>query len=248
METGNLTKQERGPVVWMPTAGGLIQVWERPRVGCRYLLSVRGGGTPKVVGGKRDRARSVVMVLRKWFQEENSEDFFPTRLVARLRPPLVLDPTPLAEIVAAVAEWYGNALSFVEIADGAVTAQECQRLNVAVQMRQVVDKANQTWGKELGWETDDETGPAAENALKNAIRETGVNPRGKGALQLECPHALEEILTHKPTDGVTPAVSHDDDYQALAVGLYNIESATKIHPETRTRQAPRDGWKVCERF
>lgn len=247
METIQLSRQVRGGLVVVPSGYGLWHVWERPRVGCRYLLSVRGGGAMKLVGGKRDAERSVLLVLRRGYLDEQSGKWVPTRLAARLAPPLLLDPTPLAELVAIGAEWYGDALCFVEVKDGAVLARECQRLGAAVQIREVLDKATSEWTQDIGWETDDETGPAALNALVNAIRETA-RPESGGGIQVECAHCLAELETFSPVESDAPAVSHDDDVRTLATGLYNIESASALHPHTRARMAPNDGWKVVETF
>jgi hypothetical protein len=263
MEVLNLSRQPRGGHVVTPSATGSLHVWERPLVGCRYLLSVRGGGAPKIVGGKRDRERSVIMVLRRGYLEEGSEMWKPTRLAARLAPPVLLDPTPLAEVVAAMAEWYGRALCFVEVKDGAVLAKECQRLGAAVQIREVLDQATSLFKQDLGWMTDDETGPATLNALVNAIRQTArlspggrqplvpgaaASPESRGGMQIECEHALAELNTFADDDSETPAVKHDDDVRALATGIYNIESASLLHQHTRARQPPSDGWKIAQTF
>jgi hypothetical protein len=259
MDRIHLSRQTTGELTVLPAAGGVWQVWERPRVHCRYVLSVRGGGKPKLIGGRKERERSVVLVLRKWFATEGTEEVTPTRLVCRLTPPTVLDLTPLAELVALVADWYGGALTFVEVKDGALLAKECQRVGVAVQVQERLDLATSRFTPDLGWLTDGETGPAALNALVNAIRATGqwtakgkdeggrmkdeVNEHAKMALVLECPHALAEIETFAG-DSEAPAVSHDDDVRALATGLYNIDAATRLNAEARRKVGPRDGWKA----
>lgn len=256
MEIGNLTRQPGGSLGWGPHPEGMWQVWERPLVGCRYLLSVRGGGAWKLVGGQRDRERSVVMVLRKGYLEEGTEKWVPTRLVARLRAPWemwypigrkesTVDPTPLAERTALLAEWYGDALTFVEVKDGAIVAKECQRLGVPVQVREVLDKATGQWTQDIGWLTDEESGAAALNALVNAIRES----RSAGSrlgLRMECEHCRGELETFVAADSTTPAVRHDDDVRTLATALFNLDSATKLHADTRARLAPQDGWRVME--
>lgn len=248
METLHISRQPNGGLAVMPNKDGIFQVWERPRPRCRYLVSVRGGGKAKLVGGKRDRERSVAMVFRKYVDEEAGEAItrIPTRLVARLVPPANLDPTPLAEIAAILAEWYGDAIAFVEVKDGPIVAKECQRLGVSVQIREVLDKSTNVWSKDIGWLTDSETGPAAYNALVNASREAFVG--GPGRVLIECPHALAELATFAPDEDDAPLITHDDDVRAMATALYNIESASFYHPETRARQAPRDGWKMCEEF
>lgn len=253
METGNLTRQVNDALVWAPYPGGMLQLWERPLVGCRYLLSVRGGAAWKLVGGRRDRERSVILVLRKGYAEEartgpgGREIWHPTRLVARLRPPQVLDPTPLAEQTANVAEWYGDALCFVEVKDGPIVAKEIQRLGAAVQVREVLDKTNDEWTKEIGWLTDDDSGPAALNALVNAIRESA-RPESRLGLRVECAHCQAELETFAAADSAAAAVRHDDDVRALATGVFNIEAATKIHADTRARRPPQDGWQLVESF
>lgn len=248
MDRGNVTRQPGGGLVWALHPEGRLQVWERPLVGCRYLLSVRGGGAFKLVAGRRERERSVVMVLRKGHVQEGAKDVWqPMRLVARLRPPVVLDPTPIAEIVAAVAEWYGEALCFVEVKDGPIVAKECQRLGAAVQVREVLDKATSEWSTDLGWLTDAETGPATMNALQNAIRESGREGSQQG-LRVECDHCLAELATFADLDEAAPAVSFDDDVRTLATAVFNIDSASLYHPDTRARRPPPDNWRVVDAF
>lgn len=269
METGNLVRQagrkasdidalqRTGPLVFAPHPDGNVRVWERPLIGCRYLVSVRPGGAFKQVAGKRDRERSVVMVLRKGYVEDRRSqmgdgEWVPHRLVARLKAPTLLDATPLAEIVVNLGEWYGDALCFVEVKDGPICARECQRLGASVQVREVLDKASEEYTQELGWLSDKETSPAALNALVNAIRETahstGSGSPKRGALRMECEHCLGELQV-LPTDAETmPLVRHDDDVRTLATGIYNIESATLLRADTRTRRGPQDGWKVVENY
>ena len=258
-ETLNLSRQERGGLVVTPNTAGWMQVWERPLVGCRYLLSVRPGGKAKVLAGKRDRERSVLLVLRRGYVEEQSEEWKPARLAARLVPPVVLEATPLAELVAIGAEWYGHALCFVEVKDGAILAKECQRLGASVQTQEVLDKTNGEFTQHIGWLSDAETEPAALNALTNAIRETGqigsrksevgtevgteVESRKQGGLSVQCEHCLAEIEAFGGAEPDAPPMSHDDDVRALATGIYNIESASLLKPHTRARLAPQDGWK-----
>lgn len=265
MERLNLSRQRSGELVVTPGADGWLQVWERPLIGCYYLLSVRPGGMPKVIGGRRDRERSVVMVLRRGYVEAGSELWHVARLVARIAPPVTFDPTPLAELAAMVAGWYGNALSFVEVKDGATTAKECQKLGMNVQVREVLDKATGAFTENLGWdseENDGEAGSAAVNALVNAIRETGaranvdVETRQAGdrekrwplALQVECEHCLTELDTFPWVASDAPPVSHDDDVRALATGVYNLDSASKLVERRRAPMKPPDGWKVVESF
>jgi hypothetical protein len=250
MERLHISRQPRErAVAVVPSEGGVLEVWERPRPLCRYLLTVRGGGMPVTIGGKQERERSVLMVLRKWYEEEEGGKIHPTRLVCRLRPPALLDPTPLAELTGMVADWYGDALTFVEIKDGPLLAKECQRLYVAVQTREVLDKATSVFSKDLGWETDEETGPAALNALVNAIRETGLGAKGdpRKKLQVECEHVLGELATFAGDSAAAP-VNFEDDVRTLATGLYNIDSATLLKAETRPKVAPRDGWRTVESF
>ena len=126
METIDISRQREGGILVTPSSAGLWQVWERPLVGCRYVVSVRGGGTMVTVGGKVGRERSVIMVLRKGYTELPSEEVKRARLVARLKPPIFLNPTPLGVLVATIADWYGRAACLVETKDGAIYAQECQ--------------------------------------------------------------------------------------------------------------------------
>lgn len=257
MERLNLTRQGTGEITAGAAGDGAWQVWEQPLVRCRYLLSVRGGGAAVQIGGRQERERSVILVLRKWWERDNGT-VTPTRLVARLFPPVLLDPTPLAELVVTGARWFGGALCFVEVKknDTALVAKECQRLGAAVQVREVLDKANSTFAKELGWQADADTEPAALNALVNAVRETGAwlkaegdekNAKAKLALVCECQHAVRELETFAGGPD-TPRVSHEDDVRALATGLYNIDAATLLHPEAARRVVPQGTWKEVDSF
>jgi hypothetical protein len=266
IERGNLSKQPTGGLLFVPdVSNGTLHVWERPRVGCSYLLSVRPGGAMKVVGGSQDRERSVVLVLRAGHLEETRSSapvWVPTRLACRLVAPTRLDPTPLAQVVADVALWYGGALCIVEVKDGAICAKECQRLGASVMNQARLDRVTSEWKQDIGWLTDDETGPAAYTALQNAIRETGerarvdeetrrrgdLESRWPNALLVECPHVLGELSTFSQPGSDVPAVAHDDDVWTLATGIYNIGGATEYTAEARQRQPPADGWRVAESF
>lgn len=249
METLNLSRQPDGSLIHALLADGFLQVWERPVANCRYLVSVRGGGAVRMVGGMREKERSVIMVLRHGYLVPESEMWVRHRLAARLAPEVMLDPTPLAEIVEMVARWYGRALCLVEVKDGAILARECQRLGANVQVREVLDKATGEFTKELGWLTDLNAGEAAYNALKNAIRESNEHGDGKqrrGALLMECAHCFAQLETFVPPGSDAPAISRDEDVWTLATGLYNLGSATKLREETRKRMGVPDRWKATE--
>lgn len=250
---------DRAAIVPTPHPQGDWQVWERPRVGCRYLLSVRPGGGWKLVGGQRARERTVVLVLRRGFDEtgaNEARDWQPHRLVARLVPvdtgKMILDPTPLAARICLLAEWYGDALCFVDVspapgAMGPVLAREVQRLGGAVQQREEFDEVSEKWVKKLGWLTNEETAAVALNSLMNGLREYAT-PGSKLGVRVECEHALRELEHFVPADSATPAARHDDDVRGLATAVLNIDAASMYHAETRARRPPADGWRVGESF
>lgn len=260
MDRGNLSRQSTGAVVFTVANEGTLLVWERPRVGCRYLLSVRPGGKLVLVGGRKEPARSVLLVLRSGYLEQagSNREWVRTRLVARLVAPSLLEATPLAELTNRVADWYGRAIAFVEVCDGAFCAKEALRLGCEVSKREVLDRMSSKWTEEIGWLSDDENAKAALEVLRNAVRESGEQgaredsklgaPRSTLALQIECDHLLAELDAFRDEESDLPAVSHDDDVRALATGLCNLEAATEIKRGTRLRQPPEDGWKVVQNF
>lgn len=236
-----LLGEQGNTVGWQVTAENeaLFWVWERPRVGCRYFISI------DTLRGESDTARTTdsdchaILVWRAAYQDGDDVMHRP-RLVARIAPPCRLDNKPAARLTALLSRWYGGCIVAVEINAGIGMLKELRDLHVPLFRMRSWDKAKQAPMTTLGWETNADTREMMINELSTRIREESV--------QIEDRHLAAELQTfiinaRGKSEGMSG--KHDDDVMSAAIGIFNIESATEYTQDRVEAQMPEDWdrWK-----
>lgn len=234
-EAGLLVDQ-RGAVAFQKTGEneGWMRVWEPPRYGCRYLISV------DTMRGESETARSQdsdchsILVWRDAYRD-NEGTFFPPKLAARISPPCRWDNRPTAANIDLLSKWYGRCIVAVEINCGIGLLKELRDLGVPLTRMSTWDKVKQVSVSQLGWETNQDTRTMIIDALAHRIREQSIE-----IMCVQVSQQLQKFIVNK--DGRPEAMSghHDDDVLSAAIGVFNLESATEYVEGVVEPQLPED--------
>ncbi len=241
-ERGLLTEQAGDRVAWTPTGDNeaIFWVWERPRIGCRYLISIDTRRGESETDRNQDSDAHSILVWRAAYIDDEKTFHMP-RLVARIVPPCRLDNRPAARLVDMLSRWYGRCVAAVEINNGIGMVKDLRDLGVPLYRMTTWDKTKQAPVTQLGWETNQDTRPMIIDELASRIRDQKID--------IGCPHLASELQTFVVgSTGKAEAMSgkHDDDVLSAAIGIFNLESATEYVADAVAPALPEDWdrWKA----
>jgi hypothetical protein len=236
IEYGQLNQIGSG-VTWVPCSDQTATSWrwEPPKVGCTYLIVADlAEGEDQTKG--QDPDRHSVLVLRKAYRDQD-EIQHRMKVVARIRPPNRLPIYALVDLVWLLHIYYGRCVVIPEMNNsGAAFILGARAKGIPIWQRQDIDPHS---GKRRydGWRTTD---TREYGGLRSAIIWRLHEVLRNKELDCNCPHIVSELADFVDKGGRMEAASgHDDDCLALAIGVFNIESATTyIEPITVTRLPP----------
>lgn len=214
---------------------GAFHIWERPRVGCSYIVWCDPATGEDQTEG-RDPDRHSIGVLRAGYHE-GSGAVRKDAVVARVRPPFTGTGSLTADCIRRLSEYYGGALVVLEINMGLHILKELQDAGVPLYKREVVDPYDRETQKYMyGWKLKDrDQRREVVDGLALAFHHDQVD--------LWCPHILGECRTFiYDKNGKETARSgcHDDDVLGLAMAWRCRGSATLYTQRTRRRRVPMD--------
>lgn len=243
-EVGIVMEQERDRTVgWMKTPEGQswAQIWEFPRRGRRYLISVDVmTGEDEIYGTGEDSDRHSVLVWRAAYTDELGVYYKP-KLIGRIKPPCTENNTPLCYKISLLSRYYGDCIIVVEANKGVtVIATLRDTYHANLYMRTQFDSTTQKTIKKLGWHTDEESRRLLVDAIQDAVRDQTV--------EIPCPHMLSELKTFvRDSKGKATAGggAHDDDVLSGGIGIKTLEFATMYHEQVvALPDAPdEDSWR-----
>lgn len=215
---------------WTPEAEAVLQVWEDAIPGCRYLISVDPTKDAEIVKGTGERDRNAILVIRDGYQRSTASGgkWFPTKVVARVKPPNAWGDAPLSRIIAQLAAVYGGAIIVVEsnLGSGLITRLR-DEYHCNLYCRESWDLVRQRFASAYGWDTNEATRRQCISVLQEAINEQ--------TIEVLCPNIIAELRTFVySSKGKAEAASgsHDDDVLSLSIGL-----ACMSHASTFTQRA-----------
>ena len=219
----------------------MFRIWEQPKIGCRYLISIdtMAGESDAMRGDPETLDSHSVLCWRDQYRDHEGTEYQP-RLVARIVPPCRLDNKPLSELVALLCEFYGRCTVIVEVNAGFALINYLKELRVPLFRLAAYDKAKQKLVSTLGWNTNESRRADVIDNLASRIREQSVD--------VGCSHLVSELQTFvRVSSGRSEAISgkHDDDVMSAAIGLFNIKSAAEYVEQEVERRLPEDHhlWK-----
>lgn len=241
-EQGYLDTQEHG-TIFTPDNGGYapIQIWERPKEGCRYLVYCDPATGEDQTESANPDAYSIG-VLRDGYSTGEGTVMKP-KVVARVRAPCRDEADRVVKHITDLSRFYGDCMIVLEVNMGLHILEKLKESGLPIFKREVIDPAdNKTRRYMYGWKLKDrDQRRTVIDCLAIAIRDQ--------AIDLSCPHIIQECRTFVVAkNGREEARSgcHDDDVLGVAMGLYCLGSATVYRGQVRRRRKPADyrSWKA----
>lgn len=237
-----LLSDQHGAIGWQSCSPneGFLYVWERPRVGCKYLISADTmTGESETLRGDDSDCHSV-LVWRKGYRNHDGVWMEP-REVARIIPPSKEDNKPLAEKIALLSRWFGGCIVIVETNMGHGLITHLRDMSVPLYRMVAYDKVKQMPVSSLGWQTNEDRRRDIIDTLASRIREQTID--------IADPHLIGELKSFiRIQSGRSEAMSgrHDDDVLSAAIGLANLDAATEYQEQIVEARLPEDWdrWKI----
>lgn len=218
-----------------PSGFGSFHIWERPQVGCSYIVWCDPmTGEDQAESGDPDRHS--IGVLRTEYSTAGGATY-KDAVVARVRPPFTGTTQLTADYITLLSEYYGGALVVLEVNMGLHVLERLKDAGVPLYKRQVVDPFDrETQHFMLGWKLKD------RDQRRDVIDSLALAFHN-GTLDVFCPHILAECKNFVwSKNGREEARSgcHDDDVLGLAMAHRCKGSATLFKPTVRKRRRPAD--------
>ncbi|MFZ5807299.1 MAG: hypothetical protein ACOY3I_08860 [Verrucomicrobiota bacterium] len=236
-DEGVLHEAPHGGVTFEPTPSdeAWAQFWERPREGCRYLITADLSlGVDQSQSGDADRHS--VLLLRENYRDDHDIEF-PTMLVARIKPPTRVAFDVLAWQTDLLSRYYGRCLVAPEMNNsGMAFIERLKEREVPIYCRQRLSASGRKTSLE-GWQTTAASRKLIIDELAAVIRD---------GLDIRCSHLVRELKTFATnSDGKEEALPgcHDDDVLALAIGLHCLPSGTIYEKKSIALHIPSDGYE-----
>ena len=223
-------------------------MWEKPRVGCEYILSVDTMTGADQTGGD-DPDSHAAFVIRRGYLDTRGRWHDPAVVARNI---LVPGRKPGSMVcwwnidVLEVEIWkmarYYQAIIAPEMnMDRGLVELLKLRGDVQIWMRRIFNKREQEEMDAYGWETTPKTRPMILEKLITAVRKAGTGEIGEG-LEIRDPWAIKEAKNFgtKPSGKMEALVGHDDSILSLAIGIFLIEFATPYVEEVREEWLPPD--------
>lgn len=251
-------KDDRGQIVSataVPDNAGDVHVFERPRYGCKYALTV-----DSCTGeDQQSRAQSAnpdwhsAQVWRSEFLDAANGDWLPPKLAAHHFSRLEVGV--MCEVAASMSAFYGRCIGVVEVNGcGLYPVKKLAELGVPMWERSRKPQPNVMINEtSSGWFTNEVVRKTIIDNLAGLIERWSLQ---RPTFELWSPRVIQElrqfIRTHNGRDEAMPG-EHDDDVLAAAIALYTVNSvATEMRPPERKKInfekfLSREGWKTLSR-
>lgn len=236
-ETGNLVENnEVYDFHRDPDGFGNFQIWERPQVGCAYIVWC-DPATGEDQTESNDPDRHSIGVLRAEYVDAGSRVYHKPAVVARVRPPFTGATQTTADFIIALCSYYGDCIVVLEINMGLHVLERLKDAGVHIYKRQIVDPFDRDTPKFMyGFK------------LKDKDQRTDITDGLALAIQNEefdvwCPHIIGEgrtFIVDKNGKATAREGCHDDDVMGLGMAWKCRGSATIYSQKMRRRRRPQD--------
>ena len=225
-EYGQLNESE-GRASWIPCSEESANFWrwEQPRQGCSYLLvGDLAEGEDQTKGDDPDR-HSVLVLRRAYVEKDGTQHRM--KLVARIRPPNRMPMYALIDLVWLLYLHYGRCEVIPEMNNsGAAFILGARAKGMHIWQRKDIDPHSGKRQERDGWRTTD---TREYGGLRAAIIWHLHGVLRAKALDCHCPSVHGELVNFVDKAGRMEAgIAHDDDVLSLAIGVFNIDSATEF--------------------
>ena len=240
-EFGAINRQEGTlRATWMPTceADAMFWKWETPKRGCAYLIVIDTAEGEDQTSGE-DPDRHSVLVLRRAYREPSGV-LHKMAVVARVAPPCRVPIISLVQLADILSIYYGRCVVIPEMnSSGLAYMTAAMMIGTPIWKRQEWNKLSGKTDEKFGWRTTDSQDyggvrTVVISMLQGILRERDID--------VMCPNIVWELskFVQKGRRMEAGSGAHDDDVLALAIGAYNIESATVYGEDFVERRVPKD--------
>ncbi len=240
---GLVVAQEDDKVTFLPDPRGTVEIWEHPKDGCEYMVSIDTctGEDQQVTGITADPDYHSAQVWRPAYRDPMGV-WHDTALVALHHSRL--DIVYLAEEVANLSKLYGKCIAIPEVNNsGLALVKYLLEFNIPVWQRKRMSQVTKMMEKSYGWNTDRATRKTILDHFATLVLEE----------KLDIPSAkvVEEMKTFVTNASGKPEAApghHDDHVLAAAIALYNLDSATRKKERIRKinrRKLAKDPTYLC---
>jgi hypothetical protein len=204
----------------------VVTIFEKPKNGCKYILSVDPMTGITQTGGK-EPDRHGVFVMRAGYWNEKGKWCRPATAARIVQCRFDIDV--LEVHVWRLARYYGGhsgCMIAVEVNMDRGIIELLKLRGANLYAREIFNRRDYKTTEALGFQTNERTREAMVETLASAIREYDAPGHG---IDIWCPQALEqcENFVRKKNGRSEAADGHkDDDVIAIALGLELIEHAT----------------------
>lgn len=248
---GELAMQDNQRVSFRPDDMGTVELWEEPKIGCKYLVAADTctGEDQQEGGPKADPDYHSIGVLRAGYHDVATQRWFPPRIVAHHWSRLESD---LAALVAAsMSIWYGRCIVIPEVNNcGLVMVKKLEEWGIPIYERHTLNRTAGTRDKFLGWKTDVITRKTIIDSLAIKIRDWKAS---EPTFELHCGWILEQygkFVINKDGKAEAMTGAKDDGVLMSAIALHNESLATeyklpKKKPIDLKKLNARQGWAAA---
>lgn len=223
-------------VVFMPDAGGDVEIIEDPRYGCSYLIpwDTMTGEDQVDDGARQEPDWHAVQVLRAAYEEDGR--IHPARVVARYGSRAAIEVA--AEQARRLSLHYGECLIVPEVNNsGLAGVKYLEERGAPIIRRSRIDARTEKETLQNGWKTDPMTRKTIIDNLARMWKEGRIDiPFAKILRQ------MQTFVSNRSGKYEALAGEFDDEVLALAIGAYNLERATERKLSKRKRLGGA-GWK-----
>lgn len=249
---GEVMIQANGMVTFQPDDQGAVEIWEEPRVGCRYLgvADTCTGEDQQIGGAQSDPDYHSLGILRAAYTDASGV-YHPPRLVAHHWSRI--DADLAAQQMAALSIYYGRCMTVVEVnACGLLMVKELERMEIPLFRRKRMDRVNNVVQSAAGWKTDEGTRRTLVDILTKHFRDW---TREEPTIEVHSLWILDQAAHFVVNEkGRAEAMEghHDDGVMMLGIGAACLELATEFAPPRRRGPSVdeinrREGWRRAGR-
>lgn len=226
------------------TDGAWVQLWELPKVGCKYFISSDVATDEDInPSGSSETERDCHSggVFRAAFMDERGM-YYRARLVGRILPPCRDGHDLYAYKLHRFSQFFGNCPIVVEMNNaGGSLMKALLKLEANVFSRTHIDPMTQKERIVYGWLTDEASRKEIIDHLATSVRRVE-KPEASDALEIFDQETVSQMRTFVINRRGKPEAAsgrHDDDVLMVAIGFYLINGATTYTEKVIPRHIPK---------
>ncbi len=233
--------RERSKVGWRTTSENeaMVVMYEKPMAGRSFAMPVDLMTGASQNGGKDPDNHAVIVLRAGYF--DRYRGWRPPAEACRVRHPCIWDLDVLEEQIYRMAKYYGDCVIIPEMnMDRGLVELLKLRPDANIYQREKFNEREFKMTNFLGWMTDKATRPRIIETLARAIREFQKDGEGVEIYSEVIIDQLEKFVRKENGREEAVAGAHDDWVLSLAIGLENLDFATRYSEPTIERDLPPD--------